>query len=157
MRNGVRISRFYWLKGSIKVKNICWNAALIVASVFIFKILVAGDAVSAASKDLQSSAHGLIGLPYDKARPRVLKNSWQPFENPAANDLAFVARAMYDEGYVEVGACSPVGDAPCKFYFHEPAGRYLEVLTTGEIPHVAQANILTAEEFDEIRALLWGE
>jgi hypothetical protein len=30
-------------------------------------------------------------------------------------------------------------------------------MTTGEIPHVAQAKVLTAEEFDEIRALMWGE
>jgi hypothetical protein len=135
----------------------CNTAALIVASLFIIKILVASDAALAASKDLQSLAQSLVGLPYDEARPIVLKNSWQPFENPAADDLFFVARAMFEEGYVEVGVCSPVGDAPCKFYFHEPAGRYLEVMTTGEIPHVAQAKVLTAEEFDEIRALMWGE
>ncbi|MEE4014806.1 hypothetical protein V1T76_22260 [Roseibium sp. FZY0029] len=133
------------------------TAALIAASFFIIKILVASDAVLAASKDFQSVAQGLVGLPYDEARPIVLENSWQPFENPAPGDLFFVARAMFEEGYLEVGACSPVGDAPCKFYFHGPAGRYLEVMTSGEIPHVTQAKVLTAEEFDEIRALMWGE
>ncbi|TYC69138.1 hypothetical protein FMN63_10940 [Stappia sp. BW2] len=135
-----------------------WNAATLgVAAVLVTKTLIAGDAVLAASEEFQSSAHELIGLPYDQARSIILTNGWQPFENPVADDLAFVARGLYEDGYVEVATCSPVGEAPCKLYFQEPAGRYLEVMTIGEFPHVAQVNILSAGEFEQMRMLLWGE
>lgn len=135
-----------------------WNAAALgVAAVLVIKTLIAGGAVLAASENFQTSAHELIGLPYDEARSIILKNSWQPFENPVADDLAFVARGMYEDGYVEVANCSPVGDAPCKFYFQEPTGRYLEVQTSGEIPHVKQVKVLAAGEFEEMRMLMWGE
>jgi len=111
----------------------------------------------AADKQHEALAQHLTHMSYSEARPAILDRGWAPFENPVPDDLAFVARDMYDQGYVEVGLCSPVADAPCQFYFSNANRQYLKVLTTGEAPHIARVEVLDAEAFAEIRSVIWGE
>lgn len=89
----------------------------------------------------------ILNTPYDKARQVIINNGWISVENAAPDELVFVAREMYDKGYVEVDMCSPVGETPCNFYFKNGNEGYLKVMTKGEIPHVVSVEVLDTAAF----------
>ncbi len=104
---------------------------------------------SAASTPVEGLAQEVTDLSYGQARSIILDRGWKPLVHPEPGNLQFVARTMYEQGYVEVNVCSPVADAPCIFYFTNAGGRYLKVSTNGEVPYVAKVTVLKAEEFSD--------
>ena len=102
------------------------------------------SAFAAADKDLNAE---ILDVSYEDARKTILDHGWQPFENMKPDDLVFSSKDMYDKGYVEVDVCAPTGVMPCKFFFKNEDGGYLQILTQGEIPHVKSVDLIDAEAF----------
>ncbi len=93
----------------------------------------------------------VMNKPYAAARSVIMDQGWWPLDNFDPGNLVFVARDLYDQGYIEVDTCSPVGDAPCKFYFYK-GDQYLEISTRGEHPLVAGIEILDVRAVEARRA-----
>ena len=102
---------------------------------------------AASSKQDDGSVPDVMNMPYGKARSVLQEHGWWPLDNAEPGNLVYFTREMYDQGYIEVGTCSPVGDAPCKFYFYNDDRQYLEISTRGESPLVA------GTEFMDVRAV----
>lgn len=78
-------------------------------------------------------------LTYHKARPKLLKAGWQPFQTIHHNEgtrnpsIAYGNGEIYwKKGYWEVENCAGTGLAPCSFLFQDAYGNRLRVTTAGE-------------------------
>jgi len=100
-----------------------------------------GLAAASSSRD-GVSVPQVMNMPYGKARSVLREHGWWPLDNAEPGNLVSFTREIYDQGYIEVSTCSPVGDTPCKFYFYNDHGQYLEVSTRGENPLVAGTEIM---------------
>ncbi|WP_025030974.1 DUF6636 domain-containing protein [Nitratireductor aquibiodomus] len=97
---------------------------------------------AASSRPDDVSVPYVMNMPYGKARSVLQEQGWWPLENLNPGNLVYFTREIFDQGYIEVDTCSPVGDTPCKFYFYNDDDQYLEVATRGENPLVAGTEIL---------------
>ncbi|MBN9673291.1 hypothetical protein [Roseibium aggregatum] len=122
------------------------NFTALAASLFVFSAAVPSLSYAGSETANTDALTAKISeMPYSQARPVVLQAGWQPVQNPVPDDLAFFSRAIYEQGYVEVAMCSPVGETPCIFYFKNAQGQYLKVQTLLEVPHVASVSVLKNE------------
>lgn len=97
---------------------------------------------AASSKQDDGSVPDVMNMPYGKARSVLQEHGWWPLDNAEPGNLVYFTREIYDQGYIEVGTCSPVGETPCKFYFYNDDRQYLEVSTRGENPLVAGTEVM---------------
>ncbi len=108
----------------------------------------AGEQGSSSGFAAASSSQGgvsvpnVMNMPYGKARSVLREHGWWPLDNAEPGNLVYFTREIYDQGYIEVGTCSPVGETPCKFYFYNDDRQYLEVSTRGENPLVAGTEVM---------------
>ncbi|MBD2494486.1 hypothetical protein [Nostoc sp. FACHB-280] len=71
------------------------------------------------------------GMPYQKARERVLQQGWQPnLQGDAPNLQDSSVKELYDFGYTEVKDCSGTGVGACRFEFTNQAGELLWISAT---------------------------
>ncbi len=103
----------------------------------IFPVLIFGQTPCAPKKN--ASLPLVLNLSYHKARPKLLRAGWQPFQTIHHNegtrnpDIAYGNGDIYwKKGYWEVEACAGTGLAPCAFLFEDAYGNKLRVTTAGE-------------------------
>lgn len=122
------------------------NLPALAASLFVFSAAVPSLSYAGSeTANAEALTAKISDMPYTQARPVVLQAGWQPVQNPLPDDLAFFSRAIYEQGYVEVAMCSPVGETPCIFFFKNAQGQYLKVQTLLEVPHIASVSVLKNE------------
>ena len=121
------------------------------------KSSMSSDVSSSGAEQVEDLSANIMNMSYKKAREAILTNGWALIENAHADELTFATRDMYDQGFVEVGLCSPVGVMPCKFYFENEKGSYLQVATQGEEPRVVSVEFQDLDSYKEIQELMYGE
>jgi hypothetical protein len=76
-------------------------------------------------------------MPYAQARRMLLDAGWRPMSNARLEMLEMGAKALFQDGAVEVQSCADNGLAQCKFGWTRPGDtRALMVFTEGVRPQV---------------------
>jgi hypothetical protein len=77
-------------------------------------------------------------MPYAEARRMLLDAGWRPMSNARPEMLESGAKALFQDGAVEVQSCAENGVVPCKFGWIRPGNpRALMVFTEGARPQVS--------------------
>jgi hypothetical protein len=81
----------------------------------------------------------VLDLSYHKARPKLLRAGWQPYQTIHHNDAnknpntSFGnGEIFWKKGYWEVESCAGTGLAACAFLFEDAYGNRLRLITLGE-------------------------
>ena len=115
----------------------------VIISVFIFHLLSCFTLQIAAQATCTPSKHAklplILNFTYHKARPKLLKQGWQPYPTIHHNKADTDPNTSYGngeifwkKGYWEIEACSGTGLGRCSFLFEDAYGNRLRVTTAGE-------------------------